>query len=202
MSVKCLPIIENNCELEMLKSTSYYVKRGFRPTLLKPRSSNTKLGTAKIREEHKVPEKIGTTHRNIGVITREVTMIDTYGRKIKLNKKDSKSLELCIKWFLNLYPKKDDWDSRIEEIEFEIIKKSSKYLGTQLRFKRGNTSGTTKDAYSLRLHEIKPVKQKWQKEEDFTEKELYEMCDGLTESQCKLDYSLEMIEKKKPKCIT
>lgn len=197
MLLKSLPIIDEMNEVEMVKSTPFFKRKGFLPISIAFRSSNTSMGSSEVIQEYNIPAEFAKSHGNIPVKTKKVIIIDNYGKNFILNTDNPNALESLRDWYLEQYSSTDGWTSRVEEF-IVIITKRGNNKDWMLKFKRGESS-REQGVYSLRLEEVKEPGQKWKKESSYREEKLKELTKGISTDQCVLDYQAQ--SRRKPKCV-
>jgi hypothetical protein len=194
--LKAVPIMDMN-EVEMVKTTSFFKRKGFLPLSIKFRTANTSRTQTEIIEEIPVPEDIAKTHGNTPIKIKRITMIDTYGKTFTLVEENRESLENIRDFWINIFPSSEEWDNRVEEFVVKITKRGD-FKNWLLKFKRGETAQTPQGVFSLRLEEIKEPGFKWKIEKEYREDTLAQMARGIATDVCVLNYA--NISSRKPKC--
>jgi hypothetical protein len=193
------PIISVD-EPEMLKTYNEYLTSGFKPISLKLRSVQESETKSIIREEVDIPREFGKTRGNKPINIREVHLVDTYGKKMALNHRNPQCIEKYVRWYLRKFPVNQHWNSRVEIIEFQIIKEGE-WKNCFLRFKRGISMKITGETntYSLIWNGLrKPSTRKWLDETAFSDAQMKIQTDDLADSYCKINY--RETESKTPQC--
>jgi hypothetical protein len=191
MNARQVPILEEEIEVECLKSYKHYLDRGFKPLKIRLRSSDKDKNENKVLKSFKFPEKIGCVYGKNKVELKFHSQVEAY-KLFSLDGRNEKCLEELRDWWSSKFS--GSWKNIVKDFYLLNIEKN-----VILHFSRKETHQNPIE-YSLQLIRVceKNAENRWKKENKYTESKIQEFVLGLTDQKCTLDTTWK--PEVKPKC--